>query len=133
MVRSWADGMSTQDLDGLSTGTFIIQVTDANGCTMSETIELVTSLDEIEGGINASVFPNPSNGLFNIQWTGFTGGDVLFTVTDATGKLVESGSWIGAGSEFNTEPDLNSLESGVYRLSIEAENVVNSIQLIKVQ
>lgn len=127
------DGMSTQDLDGLSTGTFIIQVTDANGCTMSETIELVTSLDEIEGGINASVFPNPSNGLFNIQWTGFTGGDVLFTVTDATGKVVESGSWMGAGSEFNTELDLNSLENGVYRLTIEAENVVNSIQLIKVQ
>ena len=127
------DGVSTQDLDGLSTGTYIIQVTDDNLCTMSETIQLVTSVDEIEGGIHANVFPNPSNGVFNVQWSGWTGGDVLYTITDATGRVVESGAWQGAGSEFNTQIDLGTLENGVYRLSIDAENVVNTIQLIKVQ
>lgn len=127
------DGMTTQDLDGISTGTYVIQVTDDNGCTMSETVQLVTSITELEGGIVANVFPNPSNGMFNVQWSGWTGGDVLYTVSDATGRIVESGAWQGVGAEFATQIDLEAFENGVYRLSIDADNVVNTIQLIKAQ
>lgn len=127
------DGVTDQDLDGLSTGTYTIQVTDDNGCTMSQNVSLVTSIDELMGGINASVFPNPSNGVFNVQWTGSTGGDVQYSVVDATGRTIESGTWSGTTSEFNTFIDLSSVENGVYRLSIIAEGVPATIQLVKVQ
>lgn len=124
-------GTTTADLDGLSTGTYDVEVTDSQGCTASATFNVVTSLYELEGGVEARVYPNPSTGLFSINWTGFSGGDMDFTVIDASGRQVSSGSWLSTGSSFNTVLDLNSLENGLYRLSVIANGIPYSIQLVK--
>lgn len=127
------DGTTTQDLDGLSSGNYTIEVTDANDCSVSEVITVVTSVNELEGGVVATVFPNPGTGLFNIQLNGWMGGDIQFTLTDATGRIVKAGEWSGAGADFNTQLDIASYENGVYRLSLEANGVPSAIQLVKVQ
>jgi hypothetical protein len=72
----------------LCAGTYIITVTDANGCesidsvTVSSTVGLVTNED-----MNVSVYPNPSNG--NIQLNGLRIGQDL-EIFNMTGKLVYS-------------------------------------------
>ena len=125
------DGITSADLEGLSSGTYILEVTDSAGCSMSTTFNVVTSLYELEGGIEAKVYPNPSTGLFNISWTGFAEGYVDFTVIDARGRLVTSGVWLASASSFETVLDLNGLDNGLYRLSVIANGIPSSIQLVK--
>jgi hypothetical protein len=98
---------------------------------MSTTFNVVTSLYELEGGVEARVYPNPSLGLFNISWTGFAEGYVDFTIIDARGRQVTSGNWFAADSSFETVLDLNGLENGLYRLSFIANGIPSSIQLVK--
>ena len=124
------DGTTSADLDGLSSGTYDVQVTDSEGCSTSATFNVVTGLFEIEGGIEAQVYPNPSSGMFNISWTGFEGGDVDFSVVDALGRQITSGSWLSTGSSFDTILDLTGLENGIYQLSVVAKGVPSSIQLV---
>ena len=125
------DGITSADLEGLSTGAYIIEVTDLAGCSMSTSFNVVTSLYELEGGVEAKVYPNPSLGLFNISMTGFTEGDVDFTIIDALGRQVTSGKWLVSNSSFETVLDLNGLENGLYRLSFIANGIPSSIQLVK--
>ena len=107
------DGITTADLEGLSTGSYSVEVTDAADCSMSTSFNVVTSLYELEGGVEAKVYPNPSLGLFNISMTGFTEGDVDFTIVDARGRQVTSGNWLVSNSSFETVLDLNGLENGL--------------------
>lgn len=124
------NGTNTQDLDAIGAGTYTLEVTDGNGCTAVEQF-MVSSVFEVISGVELEVFPNPSNGVFNISWTGAIGGDVQFNIVDALGRNVEAGVWNGTGSSFNTVLDLGSLENGVYSLSMIADGIPSSIQLIK--
>jgi len=124
------DGLTSADLEGLSTGTYNVEVTDLAGCSMSASFNVVTSLYELEGGVEAKVYPNPSTGLFNISWTGFAEGYVDFTIIDARGRQVTYGNWLATDSSFETILDLNGLENGLYRLCFIANGIPSSIQLV---
>ncbi len=125
------DGTTTADLEGLSSGTYTVEVTDAAGCSEVATFNVVTGIYELAGGVEAQIFPNPSTGLFQVQWEGWTGGDVAFSVIDARGRQVTQGVWAGAGSSFLTTLDLSGLENGLYRLNVVSNGVPSSIQLLK--
>jgi len=125
------DGTTTADLEGLSSGTYIVEVTDAAGCSEVATFIVVTGIYELAGGVEAQIFPNPSTGLFQVQWEGWTGGAVAFTVVDARGRQVTQGVWAGAGSSFLTTLDLSGVENGLYRLNVVSNGIPTSIQLLK--
>jgi len=125
------DGTTTADLEGLSSGTYTVEVTDAAGCSEVATFNVVTGIYELAGGVEAQIFPNPSTGLFQVQWEGWTGGDVAFYVIDARGRQVTQGVWAGAGSSFLTTLDLSGVENGLYRLNVVSNGRPTSIQLMK--
>ena len=125
------DGTTTADLEGLSSGTYTVEVTDAAGCSEVATFNVVTGIYELAGGVEAQIFPNPSTGLFKVQWEGWTGGDVAFSVIDARGRQVTQGVWAGAGSSFITTLDLSGVENGLYRLNVVSNGIPTSIQLLK--
>ena len=131
---SWSgpgvNGTNTQDLDGVSAGTYTLEVTDGNGCTVVEQF-VISSVFELPNGIEITVFPNPSNGLFNVMWQGSLGGDVVYNIVDGLGRTIDSGVWNETGSSFNTVVDLSGLENGIYRLNVISNGMPSSIQLIK--
>jgi hypothetical protein len=85
----------------------------------------------LAGGVDAMIYPNPSTGVFNIKLTGFTGGDIEFTVIDALGRMVTTGIWISVNDSFETVLDVSDLENGLYRLSLISNGIPSSIQLVK--
>lgn len=124
------NGTNTQDLTGLSAGTYTLEVTDGNGCTAVQQF-MVSSIFEVHNGVEMSVYPNPSTGIFNIQWDVLNGGEVQYTLVDAVGRTVDFGTWYESGTTFNVMLDLQKFENGLYSLNIVSNGTPSSIQLIK--
>ena len=124
--------MSDLDLNNLVSGLYTLEVTDGNGCTAVEQFSVIfDNILELVNLLEVSVYPNPSNGVFQINWDGAQGGDVLYNIVDALGRQIESGVWNETASSFNTVIDLSSYDNGVYRLNVVSNGVPSSVALVK--
>ena len=124
-------GQDGQDLEGISTGSYTVDVEDANGCTTQETFNITTDIRELGAGVTATVFPNPSQGEFVVDVQGGFQGAMDFQVLDAQGRIVEAGQWTATSGAFRTTLDLSGAEAGVYRLVLMANGRPSSMQLVK--
>jgi hypothetical protein len=122
-------GQGTNEIEVIWSGSGVVEVnlTDG-GCEGADGIPvtaITTGLDEV-AGINASVYPNPSKGEFNLR---VADTDVLQArVVDVSGKVILSNQF--AGSNLYTI-DLNNVKSGVYILELESETGKTYKRLIK--
>lgn len=83
--------------------------------------EFVVGVNEVDIADRIEVYPNPSNGLFNMNLSDL--GQVFVTVTDLTGKVIVSEST----SMSNYVLDLRGHPAGMYVLNVSNENgVANS-------
>ncbi len=113
------DNDDTEDLSGLSGGTYNVTVTDANGCTITATADitepaaLVISVDppvdvECNGGMT---------GAIDIE---VTGGTPVYTF-----------NWGGPGGPYTTE-DLSGLGAGTYTVTVTDDNGCEAIEIVSV-
>ncbi|TAK38615.1 MAG: T9SS type A sorting domain-containing protein [Saprospiraceae bacterium] len=81
---------SDEDLAALGAGTYVLQVTDANGCTATDSVavENVTSTADPELESRISVFPNPVSGELHIAFDLGVSAEVRVGVYDLDGRLV---------------------------------------------
>jgi subtilisin-like proprotein convertase family protein len=82
-------------------------------CT--QTITLTTENFGLE---NFTLYPNPNNGNFNVQFTSTSGNDVKINVHDMRGRLVFEKNYQNSGL-FNQNIQLNNAQSGVYMVTIQ--------------
>ncbi|NPA33534.1 MAG: S8 family serine peptidase [Chlorobi bacterium] len=103
---SWSNGATTQDLINVPSGTYIVTITDANGCTKQDTFLLtdqgaptitgvvydVTCGGASDGAIDVTITGGTtpytiswSNGATTEDLVGISGGTYIITVTDANG------------------------------------------------
>lgn len=112
----WSNGDSTQNISGVMKGSYSVQVTDALGCSASETFTVIEDSDlelsltpnylecyqEGEGEIISSVTGGTepyayawSNGETTANISGLTSGLYNLTVTDANGCTKTKSAYIG--------------------------------------
>ena len=86
------------------------------------------AIDDFTNSKGVSIYPNPSNGRFNININQYSG-KVNIQVVDLNGREV----YIVKNELFNTEKalDLQMLESGIYVLRISGEDLNYSQKIIK--
>ncbi len=86
------------------------------------------AIDYFENNDMLKVYPNPTNGLFNLQIAKFSG-KLNIQVTDLNGRLV----YDAKNTDFNIEKaiDLSAYQSGVYILKVSGEKLNYSQKLIK--
>jgi gliding motility-associated-like protein len=102
---NWSNGASTQDISGLTAGTYSVTLTDANGCSATASIS-ITQPDELTisvAGNNLSCFENNS-------------GEVTSTVTGGTAPY--SFNWSNGAST----QDIASLTTGTYSVTLTDAN-----------
>ncbi|MFT5261911.1 MAG: hypothetical protein ACI8YQ_000638 [Polaribacter sp.] len=106
---NWNTGVSTQNLDNLSPGEYIVTVTDDNNCSMVEILTVTQpSLLSVQ---QSSVPPNcfgESNGQINLSPSG---GETPYTFLWNTGSTSEVLSDLAAGSYSYTLTDNNGCTS----------------------
>ena len=125
---SWDNNATTQDLNNIDGGTYVVTITDSLGCTYSDSIVVnsIVGLD-IQDLNAAQVFPNPSNGDF------FIAGPALTSITlyNQFGQKVNAAfSTIGEGKY---QVLTTQLANGSYILELQNEGAIvrKSIQIIQ--
>ena len=88
---NWDDQMSTSNdtVVGLCEGTYYVTITDANGCEVTDSVQIINTVSIEENGLTKLiVYPNPAVEVINIIWDG----DFHYELIDSQGKQVFSGS-----------------------------------------
>lgn len=98
----WNSGMyTTEDLSGLTAGTYSVVLTDANGCTLSTTMTVLQPSQITENGIVSDASScTSSDGMIDLTTIGGTG---TFTF-----------AWSNAA----TTEDISGLDGGIYFVTI---------------
>lgn len=86
---------------------------------MQEGLFVIEAIDKIEEELEKqefTIFPNPNNGIFELNLTLFTGQTISIEITDSTGKLM---------LRKNISPDIHSFDlsqnfaAGIYNISVD--------------
>jgi hypothetical protein len=112
-------------------GSYTVVVTDANGCSFEWTTEVLVGVTEFVAEWSTRVYPNPSQGIFQVVLEGLQGERVALEVVDAQGRMVWSEQLGQRAGTLQTTMDLQGLSSGLYHLIITADNIRQHAQLLK--
>lgn len=112
-------------------GQYYAIATDVNGCEISSDTVNLTITSFQEGNFLhhlVQVFPNPSQGIFQVRSDRLSGGELQIQVFDLHGRQVQSGQIIPSqGGEI----DLSRQPFGIYLLRISYRNYTHTLKLIK--
>lgn len=129
----WSTGDSTNTLEVDSSGTYMLTVTDANGCMNSDSIVLVSnpclSVEEIAGNAQVSYFPNPTSGVVNMELVGMQGKSITLRVVTIQGQVILEEQINNLTGTFQKQMDLSNEAKGIYLIHVitEGHNLVNRV------
>jgi hypothetical protein len=113
-----------------STTTYTLIGTSAQGCTAQAVYELnvteCVGLNQNTASLNGiQVYPNPSNGVFNIEWK--SGAVKSAEVSDISGRVVYT-----ASSELDVMSiNLTGFSNGVYFVKVQSNGTSELIRVVK--
>lgn len=127
-------GQTNATATGLTAGTYLIFVTDANGCTMNSSVVVGTSVgtffttSELTG---MNVFPNPSSDLITISSNFYSMTQFNLSLLDINGKVLRSEE-VNANGKWMHEMNVSELSNGIYmiRISNEDGSTVRKISIL---
>lgn len=116
-----------EDLTNLDAGDYTVIVTDANGCTETIIVSVssVVGLDDLEANNGVNVFPNPSNGAFQIAVDNVENNNQL-AIYNVLGEVVYTTSIVNKVTTISQ----GLLSTGTYILELKSENERTLVKLV---
>ena len=84
---------------------------------------ITTGIYEKDKQGSFSVYPNPGQGVFEIELINETTGDLNMVISELSGRQIKHIRAVKTESTFNSKVDLTELTAGMYFLSLELENL----------
>jgi len=129
----WSTGETTQTITVDTTGVGIgmveywVEVTDINGCLNTDEINIefkdCTGISELTDKWSVNVYPNPNNGIFDVQLQTVRKQAVNLTVINALGKVVYNAEQLMGSKNASVNINLSHLNSGVYYLQVYGDGI----------
>lgn len=115
---------TTGTLTVTANGSYTVHVTDANGCVGTSAATAVTGvgINDINGNMVVSLYPNPSEGLFTLETAGRT--NDKYEIYDQVGRAIQQKS-ISADKMLI---DMSAQPAGVYTLTVKHGSVNETIR-----
>lgn len=138
----WSNGAETQTITvdtidyGYGVQEYSVEVTNQNGCTETDEITLefidCTGINELVNTVNVNVYPNPSNGIFNLKINADKSSFVEIVVVSTNGQVVYKNSDVNLNGESTLNVDLSSFAKGTYQLIIRNnKGMINKKLILK--
>ncbi|MFA5781945.1 MAG: choice-of-anchor tandem repeat GloVer-containing protein, partial [Bacteroidales bacterium] len=126
---SWSNGDTTSTVTGLTgqpTDTLIVTITDAMGCTLTDTaiIDCLTGIAENNAGTDFNVYPNPGSGKFLISSNGNISSIEIYNLMGEKVFQFTINNPCLAGRQAQSEIDLSNQTNGIYFIKIYDEQTV---------
>ncbi|MBW8051639.1 MAG: PKD domain-containing protein [Cytophagales bacterium] len=132
----WSPGNdTTQDISGLGADTFMVTVTDSNGCQGALSVivtEPPLGITEFDLNITFEIYPNPSTGVFTFEIQLYEANDIKIEIYNVLGETVFTKLFSDI-KNITQEVDLGSLAVGMYTVKLfTTDKVINrSITIAK--
>ena len=120
LIYTWSNGATTNTIDSLLPGTYIITVTDSNNCVITDTVTVGFDIGIQQFTIDNSPFtlyPNPADENITVQFSSPCTNCTL-QITNTLGEIIYE-SQINLHSEII---NLKSFSSGIYFLRIQTKD-----------
>ena len=116
-------GDTSSSITPTGNGNYTVDITGSNGCmTMSAYfVYPVSGIQPVPGAWDVSLFPNPNNGVFAIQFSDNITREVA--VTDMLGQIIVPAKKVTTTGEF----ELSTLAGGTYFLKITEQNTAQTV------
>jgi hypothetical protein len=124
----WNTGATTQTLTVTINGTYSVTVTNANGCSTSDTIKVTfepTGIKDVNTAEHlVKVIPNPTKDIIHIQTDDDKLINQLATLTDAYGRVLRTITIKSKSQELS----LDNLAQGMYFLKIQTGETLKIVK-----
>lgn len=122
---------------GLGVHEYTLQATGSNGCksvaTTAVNFKDCTGVEEWVGRIRFSIYPNPSDGRFAVEFSSDSRESVNMKIVDAKGSIVYQQPSIQVNGQVIRQLSLKNLAQGNYLLILENNQVQVSRKLVIVK
>jgi uncharacterized protein (DUF2141 family) len=117
---------------GLGIGVYTVYIKDANGCITSTEVTINSnSIDEI-GFQYVQLYPNPNNGVFEIEMDGVDGSSVQGKLFNVSGQLVSSFDLKATDGKVKQTVEMSKkLAAGTYYIGLYSGNKAVVKQFVK--
>jgi hypothetical protein len=109
---SWSNGAVTQDLPNVLPGTYVVIVTDAYNCAVSDTFVVNNAAIEEKQLDEITLFPNPTNDQLTIRRSVNSLSHHSYVIEDSYGRKVLEGSFEDSEETLS----IGHLAPGLYQL-----------------
>lgn len=129
---AWSNASTSADITGLAAGNYIVTVTDANNCSASASVTIIsTGINSVAGNITSiTLIPNPASSQVKIVVSLESPETLEFRLVDVTGKYIYTARELAAGGTITHQLDLNEYAAGIYLIEITAGNDVTRRKLV---
>lgn len=131
LTYMWSTGATTPTITIDTAGTYMVTVTNAQGCIASDEVmvNLITSTTEIKAS-EAVIMPNPTTSRVTIQFQNKISDKLIINVFDLSGKMLQTKAFLQNDLE-KVEIDVSDLPSGVYLVQIQTNQLNGTAKIIK--
>jgi len=129
----WSTSATTQSINVTNNGAYYVTCIDQNGCVSTDTMNIVFSLGVFNTNgseTTMQLYPNPSNGNFNVSINNLETTDLVVNVIDMNGKMVYN-QVVGTVSGSAILPfNLTGLSAGTYNMQFIANGKTSTMRFI---